>query len=353
MSAETPGNGLTKLNADALQYLRNGCPEDKKVELVKMGEEMSYYYAGLYSPGMVDESLKQAAMEGFLMALENFDLERSDKFTRFAIHCIISEIRQELRSRKLFKVPDWLNRLQNEVIDATEELSRNSASLPTLKDIANKVNIAEKGITEAMQAGTVSLDDIDFSSFKSIRLDTFKLPLEDVIAIRKSLDRLNNIQRKVLSLININLRELKLAFEEEEQALTKTQARYMRMMLEDGELNNPDQYLSSFMVEFPAEFNEEEVLRYFEVLTDEYGLRLSELEFKGKPRQEDRDHVSVPVDIVLEGRYRGLLELLDYLRNKEAAVKISRVRTTRNEKVPARITTFIKATTCFAINKQN
>ncbi len=322
-------------------YMSTGSPQDKE-KVVKIGQELIKYYAGVYSPGEVDERLKKAATDGFMNALKNFDPSRNVLFSTYATHCIISEIRQELRSRKLFKVPEWLQRLQDEVIKATEELARENNPLPTLQDIAEKINVSEEGIVEAMQAGSVSLKDLDLSALKSLRHETFKMPIEDAVNIRKSLDRLTDIQKKVLSLISVNLRELILAMEEEELALTKTQAGYIRMVEEGCTKRDADEEMMSYKIDFPEHFSENELERYFEVLSDEFGLRLSELRFKGSFKVEDKHYESIRAILKMEGRYRGLIQFLNHLRNEERSVGVERVRTIRNDKVPARISTTIE-----------
>ena len=350
MSKERTTRKPPDLENAVQNYLKTGSQE-AKTEVIKVGSALVDYYAGIYSPaGQPDEDLKKAARQGFLQALKRFDPNREVTFSTYATHCIISEIRQELKSRKLFKTPDWLKRLQDDVIKATEALAREDEDLPTLQDIAQKLNIAEKGITETMQAGNVPVKEIDFSTLKSIRRETFKMPIEDVITIRKSMDRLGDVQRKVLSLISVNLRELSKAMEEEEVALTKEQARYLRMAENCGEDPGCREYLNSYKLSFPREFHEEEILRYFEVLSDEFGLRLIKHRFNGKPNINDNNMDIIPFELDLEGRYRGLLQLLDHLRNKESAVRVDRVRTTRQEKIPARISIYITASAFFEVS---
>ena len=261
-----------------------------------------------------------------------------------------SEIREELKNRQLFKVPEWLNKLQNDVVKATEELTRENQLMPTLQEIANKVNVAEKGIAEAMQAGTVTLEKLDTKSIKSLRHEAFKLPVEDVITIRKSLDRLSDIQLKVLSLFSANLKELRLAMEEEEKALSREQDHYLRLV-ENGNADQDPLPVKSFKLVFPHHFSAEEVKCYFEVLADEYGLRLTDIKFAESVREAffadglSADNVIIKdIELLLEGRYRGLLQLLDHLRNDEENLHVEKVRTIRNEIIPARISIYLNIT---------
>ena len=208
-------------------YLETGS-QNSREKVISLGQTMASYFANLYSPGSADSGMKRAASTGFLKALKRFDPQRDVHFSTYATHCIISEIREELKNRQLFKVPEWLKKLQDDVVRATEELAKENQMMPTLQEIANKVNVAEKGISEAMQAGTVALDNLNVKSIKSLRHEAFKLPVEDVITIRKSMDRLSDIQLKVLSLFSANLRELRLAMEEEEKALSREQDQYLK-----------------------------------------------------------------------------------------------------------------------------
>lgn len=181
-------------------YLREGSRQAKEA-VVNAGESLINYYAGLYSPGKTDEDLKQAGYEGLLKALKRYDPTRKVMFSTFAVHCIIGEIRHELRYRGPFKIPDWLKSLQGAIINATEALAQENECMPSLSDIAKRVNVAEEGIVEAMQAGCVSLDEVDLGKVKHLRYESFKLPIEDRITVQMSLERMDDLPKKVLTLI--------------------------------------------------------------------------------------------------------------------------------------------------------
>ena len=181
-------------------YLETNSRE-AKAAVINAGEALINYYSGLYSPGKVDEDLKQAGYEGILKALKRFDPSRKVMFSTFASHCIIGEIRHELRNRGTIKVPDWIKELQNRVINATEEMAQKKGAMPTLKEISCRVNVKEEGIIEAMQIGCVSLDEVDLSKVKSLRYENFKLPIEDKITIQMSLEKMDRRQQRVIKLI--------------------------------------------------------------------------------------------------------------------------------------------------------
>jgi len=199
-------NGIEKnkqnnsLEAAVKKYIGSGSNEDK-AKVIEAGEALINNYAGLYSPGRLDEDLKQAGYEGILKALKRFDPDRNILFSTYATHCIIGEIRHELRNRGPFKVPDWLRSLQASVINATEELLQKNGATPTLREISLKVNVSEEGIVEAMQAGSVSLDEVDLSKVRNLRYENFKLPIEDIITVQMSLECMDELSQKVLKLI--------------------------------------------------------------------------------------------------------------------------------------------------------
>jgi len=188
------------LEASARAFKTTGSLEAKQ-DVVRNSEALVRYYAGLYSPDKLDEDLLQVAYEGLLKALKRFDPKRGVMFSTYATHCIIGEIRHELRNRGPFKVPDWLKQLQSNVLNATEELAQLNGVMPTLQEIARRMNVDEEGIVEAMQAGCVSLDEIDLSRVKSLRYESFRLPIEDKITVQMSIEKMDRLQQQVIKLI--------------------------------------------------------------------------------------------------------------------------------------------------------
>ncbi len=172
-----------------------------KEAVVETAQALVNYYASLYSPGRIDEDLRQAGYVGLLKALKRFDPNKGVLFATYATHCIIGEIRHDLRDRGSFRIPDWLRSLQAKIIEATDELAQKNYAMPTLKEIAGKVNVAEEGIVEAMQAGCISLDELDLSKLKSLRYESFKLPIEDVITVKMSLDKMDQLKKNVVTMI--------------------------------------------------------------------------------------------------------------------------------------------------------
>lgn len=170
-------------------------------KVVCCGEPLVRHFSRLYSPGRRDEDLLQAGYEGLLIAAGRFDPEKETLFATYASHLIIGEIRREIKRRRAYRIPDQLASVQAAVLKATDQLLQEKGATPTLKEIAERVNVAEAGIVEAMQAGAVSLDEIDLSSIKSLRYESFRLPIEDLLTVRMALEKLGDLPRRVLELI--------------------------------------------------------------------------------------------------------------------------------------------------------
>lgn len=189
-----------QLEAAVLDYIRTNSREAMD-SVVNSGKPLIDYYASVYSFGTPDEDLKQAGYEGLLKALKKFDPSRGVLFSTYAVHCIVGEIRHELRDRGTFMIPDWMKSLQAQVVRVTDELYQKNHAAPTLREIADKVNVTEEGIAEAMLAGCVSLDEIDLSKVKRVRYESFKLPIEDVITLQMSMERMDQLQQQVIKMI--------------------------------------------------------------------------------------------------------------------------------------------------------
>ncbi len=182
------------------EYFESGS-EEAKESVIKAATALVNYYAGLYSPGETDEDLRQVGYEGLLKALKRFEPAKGVMFSTYAVHCIIGEIRHELRDRGPFKIPEWLQNLQGKVLRATEELAQKNGYMPTLKEIAEKANVTEEGIVEAMQVGSVPLEEVDLLKLRSLRYENFKLPIEDVVTLKMSLDKMDSLQKNVITMI--------------------------------------------------------------------------------------------------------------------------------------------------------
>ncbi|MFQ6118039.1 MAG: sigma-70 family RNA polymerase sigma factor [Candidatus Bipolaricaulia bacterium] len=157
------------------------------------------------------EDLVQAGYIGLLNAVHNFDLKRGNKFSTYATHLIKGEIRHYIRDKHgPVKIPQWIQELNSEVNAAEERLFKKYGRFPTIKELAEELNMAEEGVREVLKArksmSYVSIDrerraddprpTIDIAKIKSLREEPF--PWEQRVRIMAAVERLTVLQQRII-----------------------------------------------------------------------------------------------------------------------------------------------------------
>jgi RNA polymerase sigma-B factor len=136
-------------------------------------------------------------------------LDSEAKFSSYAYSMIEGEIKHHLRDTALIKRPRWARSLQAKVSEATRRLTAELGREPLVEEVASEVNITPEGVSELMKlfcdTDVLSLDggeeeEVDVSAIKSLRYETFSLPVEDRILLEQALDSLSELQSKVVYL---------------------------------------------------------------------------------------------------------------------------------------------------------
>lgn len=185
----------------AFAAYRAGGGEEELRAVVEAGEALVRHFARFYAGGRPAEDLVQAGYEGLIKAVRRFDPGRNVRFATFAAHCVMGEIRHQLRREARFSRSGWVTDLQARVHQAAEDIVRRTGEPPRLEDVAAAVNVREEGVLQIMRAGLVHMDEVDLSRIKHRRYESFQLPVEDRVAVRLALGRLSELQRKVVYLV--------------------------------------------------------------------------------------------------------------------------------------------------------
>lgn len=121
-----------------------------------------------------------------------------------------------------------------------------------------------------------------------------------------------------------NLRTLRSDRENEEFMLNQSRSQLQR--LQEYRDNAPfyQERIAALRVLIPEQPEEEQILRYFSTLAEDYDLALSEIRFDGRIDNEE-GYVAMPLTIVLEGRYRQIVGFLNYLRHGERAIRVDNI----------------------------
>src|SRR5215203_4801 len=155
------------------------------------------------------EDLLQVGYVGMMKAINGYRLDSEAKFSSYAYSMIEGEIKHHLRDTSLVKRPRWARSLHSKVSEATGRLTAELGRPPLVEEVASEVNITPEGVSELMKlfcdTDVLSLDagedeEADLSAIKSLRYETFSLPVEDRIVLEQALDSLTELQRKVVYL---------------------------------------------------------------------------------------------------------------------------------------------------------
>lgn len=154
------------------------------------------------------EEFLQVGYIGLLGAIERFDPGKGYRFVTYAGHCVEGEIRHFLRDKaETIRRPRWVRKLSSQVAAYLESFLQQNQRLPTLGEISAALNIAEEGVQAILRAkAPASLDEADSGQatlkdvVRSARLESFRLPIEDRIAISQAFDRLLELEQKVIYL---------------------------------------------------------------------------------------------------------------------------------------------------------
>ncbi len=169
--------------------------------IIKAGSGLIYYFIKLYGGGRSDQDLYQVGVEGLLKAMKRYNRSNGASFTTFAGHCIMGEIRHYIRKEASYYTPGCITGLQYRVDKEIETRLTQTGKVPTIKELASILNIKEDSVTEVMRAGLVSFDDINTSLIANQKLETFKLPIEDKLVLAQAMNKLSEIQKKVIYLL--------------------------------------------------------------------------------------------------------------------------------------------------------
>jgi RNA polymerase sigma-B factor len=155
------------------------------------------------------EDLLQVGYVGMMKAINGYRLDSEAKFSTYAYSMIEGEIKHHLRDAALVKRPRWARRLHAKVTEATTRLTAELGRPPLVEEVAQEVNITPEGVSELVKlfsdTDVMSLNagedgEVDVSAIKSLRYETFSLPVEDRIVLEEAIESLTELQRKVVYL---------------------------------------------------------------------------------------------------------------------------------------------------------
>lgn len=178
--------------------------EEIQEKMVLQYKDLVESLAGKYSKnGSIHEDLVQVGMIGLLAAVRRYDPTFGKSFESFAVPTIIGEIKRFIRDKTWsVHVPRRIKELGPKIKKATEELTADQQSAPSVAEIADHLNVSEEDILETMEMGrsykalsvdrkieadsegsTVALLDLVGDSEDGYAKTDYKLILEKILPI--------------------------------------------------------------------------------------------------------------------------------------------------------------------------
>ncbi len=124
-----------------------------------------------------------------------------------------------------------------------------------------------------------------------------------------------------------NLSNLRAEVEEEEMAVVAAQTRLTRLMSHRDNAAEYEQRLRVAKVLIPDRAGEEELIRYFQRLSEDNDLRVIEIRFDGRNATEE--YTAMPLALIVEGSFQDIRIFLRQLRNGSRAVRVDDLRLAR------------------------
>ncbi len=172
-------------------------------------ESVGRRFAGAGEPV---EDLVQEGYIGLMSALDGFDASKGVKFSTYATHFVIGQIKHYLRDKgKIIKEPAWLQELNQRMTRVIESLTQQHGRAPTEAEIARVMKIPEDDVS-AMQTtrevfkviplegerddSSGSVPEVD--KIRHQKFDTFELPMEDRIVLESAVERLKSVEQRVI-----------------------------------------------------------------------------------------------------------------------------------------------------------
>ena len=162
------------------------------------------------SRGENADDLFQVGCVGLIKAIDHFDVTQPVKFSTYGVPMIVGEIRRYLRDNSAIRISRGLRDTAYQALQARERLMAAGQREPTVEQIAQELNLSREDVVFAMDAmaSPLSLYDPVYSDAG----DTLRLMDQirdtkntdeawtDRIALKDALKRLNERERRILSL---------------------------------------------------------------------------------------------------------------------------------------------------------
>jgi len=193
--------------ADALTSAQAAPARSFEAALVQEHLGLARHLAARYQRrGETPEDLEQVAMLALVRAARRYDPSRGVPFSGYATPSILGEIKRHFRDRAWsMRVPRPLQELYLQAKAARDEMAHETGVVPTLPELADRLQCSTEHLLEAMEAGSnfrpASIDGLD--EVRSQQLPSAEGGYERVLdhhRLGELLPRLSPAERRILQL---------------------------------------------------------------------------------------------------------------------------------------------------------
>ena len=105
------------------------------------------------------DDLFQIGVVGLIKAIDNFDLKYNVKFSTYAVPMIVGEVKRHLRDDSMIRISRSIKDIAYKSLKYKEQYMLENGKFPTIKEIANSLEVEEIDIICALEAtkGTISM----------------------------------------------------------------------------------------------------------------------------------------------------------------------------------------------------
>lgn len=158
--------------------------------------------------GYEPDDLFQIGCIGLLKSVDKFDLSYDVKFSTYAVPMIIGEIQRFLRDDGTLKVSRSLKEMANKVRKTKDELSKQLGRLPTIKEVAEELQVSPEDVVFAQEANkppssiheTVFENDGDPITLMDQISDDSQDKWFEKLALTEAIDTLNEREKLIVYL---------------------------------------------------------------------------------------------------------------------------------------------------------
>ena len=156
------------------------------------------------------DDLFQVGCIGLIKALDNFDVSQNVRFSTYAVHMIIGEIRRYLRDNNAIRVSRSMRDTAYKALKARDRLAEQLGREPNITELAEELHLPREDVVFALEAiqDPVSLFEPVFNDggdalYLMDQITDEKRPDNswlDVIGVREALNRLTEREKHILTL---------------------------------------------------------------------------------------------------------------------------------------------------------